>query len=56
MIQQHTGAVGTTVTAGTGVLSILTNNIPTLQAISLVVSILVGLLTLAWYIRRFYKD
>jgi hypothetical protein len=56
MIQQHTGAIGTTVTASTGVLGLLTNNVPTLQAISLVVSIIVGLLTIAWYIRRFYKE
>ena len=52
----HTGTVGTTVTASTGLLGIFTNNIPALQAISLVVSIVVGLLTIAWYIRRFYKD
>lgn len=49
----HPGAVGTTITAGTGVLGVLTNNIPVLQAISLIVSIVVGTCTLAWYAYKF---
>lgn len=51
-VQQHTGAVGAGVTAGTGVVGFIASAIPVLQALSLTVSVLVGLVTLVWYLLK----
>lgn len=49
--QEHLGAVGTGVTVGSGFLGWVTKAIPVLQALSLFVSVLVGVATLIWYFR-----
>lgn len=46
------GVVGTTVAGGFTIAGFLANNIPTLQAISLLIGIAVGLITFAYYIKK----
>lgn len=51
-IQQHAGQIGAGVTVGTGVAGFVASAIPVLQALSLAVSILVGIATLVWYVLK----
>lgn len=54
-VQQHTGAVGASVTGGSAFIGFVTDAIPVLQALSLLVSIVAGALTALWYVRKFLK-
>jgi predicted RND superfamily exporter protein len=51
-VHQHIGAVGTGVTASAGFIGFVTSAIPVLQALSLTVSVLVGLVTVIWYVLK----
>lgn len=55
MMQEHVGAIGTGVTAGTGIVAWATQAIPVFEVVSLFISCIVGVLTAAWYIRKFIK-
>jgi hypothetical protein len=50
MIQEQAGVVGAGTTVGAGVLGWIAAAIPVLQALSLTVSVLVGIATLVWYV------
>lgn len=52
-VQQHAGAIGASVTASSTVTSFLTSAMPILQFIAVCVSIGVGCITFAWYVKRF---
>jgi len=49
-------AIGTTVTLGSGFLGFISAAIPVLQAFSLLVSGVVGVLTAIWWIRKLRKE
>lgn len=53
-IQNHAGAVGAGVSAGAGMLSKVVAMTPELQALSIVISIVAGVLTVIWYVRRLF--
>lgn len=55
MMQEHVGAIGTGVTAGSGLVAWATQAIPVFEVVSLFISCIVGVLTAAWYIRKFIK-
>lgn len=50
----HVGAIGTGVAATMGLMAKVVELTPELQAISIVISIVAGLLTVVWYVRRFF--
>lgn len=56
MIQDHAGAVGTGTFAATGFAGFMAAATPVLQFLCLVISFVVGVLTVAWYVRRLRKD
>ncbi len=49
---EHGGPVGATITLGSAIVGFATAAIPVLQAVSLLVAIVVGLLTAVWYYKR----
>lgn len=49
-IQQHAGAVGTGVTGGSAYMGWFVAHSPELQALSFVVAIVAGSLTVVWYV------
>ena len=54
-VQNHAGAAGTGVALSAGFASTLVTLTPMLQAISLIVSIFAGLLSVVWYIHKFWN-
>lgn len=52
MIQEQVGKIGTAVMGGTGFVGFMAKAIPVLQALSLTVSVLVGLATFVWYVLK----
>ena len=55
-VQQHAGQIGAGVTVGTGFAGFIASAIPVLQALSLCVSVLVGLATLVWYVLKIKRE
>lgn len=51
--QNHAGAYGMGLTAGTGLASHIVALTPLLQSLSLIASILAGFATVCWYIYKF---
>lgn len=55
MHESRPGFVGTGITIGTALIGRLAENLPELQAIAFTLSILVGALSLCWWIRKWYR-
>lgn len=55
-IQQNGGALGASVTGGAGFAGVVAKAIPILQAVSFTVSIVVGVLTAIWYVKRIRNE
>lgn len=54
-VQKHVGAVGLAATGGFNMVGWLVEMTPVWQALSLLASLIAGVLTIAWYVSKFYR-